>query len=100
MFGAYHFRYTFVQPNKQKQHMDTYKIAYAIIESAHGWSVAEQFRDTFQELESFDEQNTNALNYIYETLRKLTNSDILNTEAQEELDAYMERLIQHLNDHC
>jgi CHASE3 domain sensor protein len=100
MFGANHLSYTFVQTNKTKQHMDTYKIAYAIIESAHGWSVAEQFRDTFQELESFDEQNTNALNYIYETLRKLTNSDILNTEAQEELDAYMERLSQHLNNNC
>jgi predicted DNA-binding ArsR family transcriptional regulator len=100
MFGAYHLSYTFVQPNKQKQHMDTYKIAYAIIESAHGWSVAEQFRDTFQELESFEEQNTNALNYIFETLKKLSNSDLLKTEAQEELDDYMDRLMQHLNNNC
>jgi hypothetical protein len=80
--------------------MDTLKIAQLIIDSEHGWSVAQQFESTFTEQESFEEQNTNALNYIFETLKKLSNSDLLKTEAQEELDDYMDRLMQHLNNNC
>ena len=70
-------------------------IASAVINSKHGWAVAEQFESTFSG-ESFEEQNNNALGYIHNTLVNLISSDVLNEDATEELSEYVEKLGEYL----
>jgi hypothetical protein len=48
----------------------TSEVVKAFIDSHHGWSVAEQFEDSFNNGD-FESQNTNALEYIAESVEDL-----------------------------
>ena len=39
-----------------------------VIQSKHGWAVAEHFQCTIENVELFDEQDKNALKYINDTI--------------------------------
>ena len=75
----------------------TQSIVSAFINSKHGWAVAEQFEATFDG-ESFEEQNMNALTYIEQTVRDVFNSDVLNEEANDELEDYLTQLREYLEE--
>jgi len=77
--------------------MNAFKIAYDIINSRHGWSVAEQFEDTYAKGQSFDEQNDNALKYILDELQQISKSNVLNADAMADLAYYMENLKKYLS---
>ena len=68
--------------------INTTEITKAFIDSKHGWAVAEQFEVTFEQSESFERQNTNALIYIRDMVKDLLNSKILNDDANDELKSY------------
>ena len=48
--------------------------------------------------EAFEEQNYNALKYIERTVRDVFNSDILNIEANDELEDYLVELGDYLKE--
>ena len=74
------------------------QIIKAIINSEHGWAVAEQFEDTFHG-ESFEEQNINALDYIKNCLKyNIMKSDVFNNEAMEEIQEYYDELVKYLEE--
>ena len=73
------------------------EITKAFINSHYGWAVADQFADTFQG-ESFEEQNSNALDYIRGAVRELVeDSDVLSEEAVDELQSYLDELEIYLS---
>lgn len=73
-------------------------IAEALVNNKHGWSVAEQFSDTFEGGESFEQQNYSAMELVSSTLRALLRSEVL-AEGYEldELKRYLTRLDSHLD---
>ena len=75
----------------------TESLIAAVIKNEHGWAVAEQFEATFNG-EAFEEQNYNALKYIERTVRDVFNSDILNIEANDELEDYLVELGDYLKE--
>ncbi len=75
--------------------MNIEKIISGIIESKHGWAVAEQFVDTWNG-EDFEKQNINALTYIKYTVNDLINSDIFNEDIEAELVGYLLGLEEYL----
>ena len=74
--------------------MDIRDIALTVIYKEHGWAVADQFEMTWddQSVNSFSEQNLNALEYIYTTISELAHSDALTEDAIEELEEYLESM--------
>ena len=74
--------------------MNIYEITQAIIYREHGWAVAEQFEVTWdnQSIDSFTDQNQNALEYIRETISNLIHSDALTEEAIEDLQQYLDAM--------
>lgn len=74
--------------------MNINEIAEAIIYKQHGWAVAEQFEVTWdnQSIDSFTDQNSNALEYIRETILELTHSDALTEYAIEDLHYYLKSM--------
>jgi hypothetical protein len=71
-------------------------ILKAIINSEHGWAVAEQFEATFNG-ESFDEQNINALQYIKNCLKyEVMRSSVFNDDAMELIKVYYDELVEYL----
>ena len=75
--------------------MNIETVINGIIESKHGWAVAEQFVDTWNG-EDFENQNLNALNYIKHTINDLANSDIFNEDIEAELVGYLLELEKYL----
>jgi hypothetical protein len=76
--------------------INTTTITKAFINSHHGWAVADQFESTFEQSESFERQNYNALLYIREAVRDLIDSDVLSDNACDELESYYEDLTNYL----
>jgi len=75
--------------------MDIETIISGVIESQHGWAVAEQFVDTWNG-EDFEKQNINALTYIKYTVNDLINSDIFNEDIEAGLVGYLLGLEEYL----
>ena len=75
--------------------MNIEEIISGIIESKHGWAVAEQFVDTWNG-EDFEKQNINTLTYIKYTVNDLINSDIFNEDIEAELVGYLLGLEEYL----
>jgi len=74
------------------------QIIKSIINSEHGWAVADQFEDTFNG-ESFEEQNMNALDYIRNCLKyDIIKSGVFNDEAMEEINEYYDKLVKYLEE--
>jgi hypothetical protein len=83
--------------NKNKVMKTLDQIVKAIINSEHGWAVADQFEATFNG-EPFEEQNGNALRYIMNTLRYgILMSDMFSEDALEELQGYYYKLEDYMS---
>lgn len=78
--------------------INTTELIKAFINSHHGWAVAGQFEDTFDGGEEFEHQNTNALNYIQDTIVDLIDSGLLSSDAESELEEYKDRLVKYLSE--
>lgn len=78
-------------------HITTKDVASAFITSKHGWAVAEQFEDIYNDLsqQKLAEQNYNALKYIRQSIGDLVNSGVLCEESREELIEVAEELTQY-----
>ena len=75
--------------------METVDLVKAVVNSEHGWAVAEQFEDTFNG-ESFEEQNHNALRFIKGVVEDILYSKILSEDAHDELHVYKENLDDYM----
>lgn len=71
-------------------------IVTAFINSTYGWAVADQFKKTFDQEESFEDQNGNALKYIRTSVWDLLQSSYLSEAAHDELEEYLEGLDNYL----
>jgi hypothetical protein len=72
--------------------MNTQDVISAIIKSEHGWAVAEQFEVTWdnRSVESIEQQNSNAMDYIMDTVNGLINySEVFNDDTIDELQQYV-----------
>jgi hypothetical protein len=74
-------------------------IVEAIINSEHGWAVAEQFKSTWADAseKNFSEQNSNALDYILHTIRDILHSDVFLQDAVEEIESYQDSLEKYIS---
>jgi uncharacterized protein YutD len=78
--------------------METVDLVKAVVNSEHGWAVAEQFEDTFNG-ESFEEQNTNALDYIRDCLKyDVMRSSVFNDDAMRLIKVYYDELVEYLEE--
>lgn len=68
-----------------------------VIQSKHGWAVAEHFQCTIENVELFDEQDKNALKYINDTITKILKNNSLDDMA--EIRQYHASLSDYLNKH-
>ena len=71
--------------------ISTSEVVKAFINSHHGWAVADQFEDSFNNGD-FEKQNTNALEYIAEAVEDLIESNCLSGDCNTELSYYLEDL--------
>lgn len=69
-------------------HIDVIK---AFINSHHGWAVADQFVDSWED-NDFTSQNPNALELIEESLTALLEAGIFVPMVEEEIEAYLDQL--------
>lgn len=67
-------------------------IVTGFINSAHGWAVADQFKTTFDQEESFEEQNVTALHFIHKSIWDLLQCSCFSEEAHDELQEYYDEL--------
>lgn len=72
------------------------ELTTTLISSHWGWAVADQFKDTFEGGEPFEEQNMNALKNIYLTVKDLIKSGLLSKQAMMELESYRHDLSMYL----
>jgi hypothetical protein len=72
----------------------------ALIKSEYGWSVAEQFENTFDDSESFEDQNENALKYINSMLKDILDAydSPFSNSAKQEIFIYQRKLEDYLKD--
>jgi len=80
--------------NKLK-HMNTQDVISAIIRSEHGWAVAEQFEVTWdnRSVESVEQQNSNAMDYIVSTINSLIKyNEVFSEDTIEELQQYVDEI--------
>ena len=74
------------------------QVVKALINSEHGWAVADQFEATFNG-EPFEEQNSNALHYIKNILRyDIMQNNSFNEIAIDRLQSYYFNLEKYLNE--
>ena len=81
--------------------INTTQLVKALINSQHGWAVADQFEDTFEGnnlMDDFERQNINALNYIKYTIEELMEGDVLSDESFDELASYHKVLANFLHE--
>jgi len=82
--------------------MNIQSIAEAVVYKQHGWAVADQFVSTWENptRSEFGACNENALEYIRKTIGGLLTSGILEEDAMDELEEYleaMEQAIEYMN---
>lgn len=72
--------------------MTSVEFVKAIINTQHGWAVADQFEDTFENPSpsNFNEKNQNALDLIKETIEDLFDSNLLSDGLVDELSYYLD----------
>ena len=73
--------------------MNIQEVVEAIITSKHGWAVAEQFEVTWdnRSVDSIEQQNSNAMDYIMSTVEDLINdNEVFNEDTIEELQQYLD----------
>ena len=75
--------------------MNTQDVISAIIRSEHGWAVAEQFEVTWdnRSVESIEQQNSNAMDYIVSTINSLIKyNEVFSEDTIEELQQYVDEI--------
>lgn len=78
--------------------IDVKYVAESVINNKHGWSVTEQFTDTYEGTQSLDQQSYRALELVAAELKELVRSEVLAEGFElEELKRYLARLEQHLD---
>lgn len=78
--------------------IDVRYVAESVINNKHGWSVAEQFVDTYDGGQSLDQQSYRALEMVAAELKELVRSEVLAEGYElEELKRYLARVEQHLD---
>jgi hypothetical protein len=73
--------------------MNIQEVVEAIIRSEHGWAVAEQFEVTWdnRSVDSVEQQNSNAMDYIMSTVEDLINdNEVFNEDTIDELQQYVD----------
>jgi len=81
--------------------MQTVEVVKAVINSHHGWAVADQFEDSYiypNGGSAFEDQNYNALLYIRDLVKSLLEGGVLSDDAKEELGDYYDDLENYLAD--
>jgi len=75
------------------------EIISSIIDSEHGWSVAEQFIDTIYDRseDNLSRQNLNALYYIKTSVEGLIESSVFNQHVEEEMIDYVRDLKEFIS---
>ena len=76
--------------------MDTSELVKSVVNSEHGWAVAEQFEKTYNNEEKFEEANFNALRYIKGVIDDILYSKLLNADAHNELYEYRCELEEYM----
>ena len=76
--------------------MDTSELVKSVVNSEHGWAVAEQFEKTYNNEEKFEEANFNALRYIKGVIDDILYSKLLNADAHNELHEYRDELEEYM----
>jgi hypothetical protein len=77
--------------------MTVQTIVSALINTNHGWSVRDQFEDTFDGSEDLEDQNPNALELVSATIKDLLESELLADSYElDELRRYHDRIKAHL----
>ena len=76
--------------------MDTSELVKAIVNSEHGYAVAEQFEKTYNNEEKFEDANFNALRWIRGVIEDILHSKLLNADAHNELHEYRDELEDYL----
>ena len=71
------------------------ELVKAVVAAEHGWAVADQFEASFNG-ESFEKQNYNALRYISGVVRSLLSSNLLEEEAHDTLQTYLDDLEDYM----
>lgn len=78
--------------------MTLQKLVSSLIYAEHGWAVRDQFEASYEDAETMEEQNSNALAYVSETISELLISDLLaHSYEVEELRQYHKRLEGYLS---
>ena len=75
--------------------MNTQDVISAIIRSEHGWAVAEQFEVTWdnRSVESIEQQNSNAMDYIVSTINDLIKyNEVFSEDTIDELQQYVDEI--------
>ncbi len=75
--------------------MHTVDLVKAVVNSEHGWAVAEQFSDTFNG-EKFEYANHNALCYIRNVIEDILRSKVLSENSHDELQEYRDNLEDYM----
>ena len=75
--------------------MNLEQVVSAVINSEHGWAVAEQFESTWDDrsADNVSEQNSNAMDYIMDTINDLIKyNEAFNEDAIDELQQYVDEI--------
>lgn len=75
--------------------MNLKQVVNAVINSEHGWAVAEQFESTWDDrsADNVSEQNSNAMDYIMDTINDLIKyNEAFNEDAIDELQQYVDEI--------
>jgi hypothetical protein len=76
--------------------MDLKEILNAIIYKEHGWAIAGQFHESYEDRDSFGKQNINALSYIFDTVREALDSSVFSEDAEVDMKVYLYDLEERL----
>jgi hypothetical protein len=71
-------------------------IVKSFINSNHGWAVANQFEDTFDNGESLESQNKLAMSLVRSSVWDILESNVLSGDAKRELKSYLDELDYYL----
>lgn len=71
--------------------MDTVTFVKAVINSQHGWAVADQFETTYNDPtpDVFAERNQNAMDYVKQTVEEILDSGLFVEEVEDGLRYYL-----------
>lgn len=75
--------------------MNVQELVKAVIENNYGWAVADQFNSSYEE-DNFERLNGNALTYIKQSIESLLRSNLLNEDAEAEVEWYYIKLKKYL----